>query len=162
MTEDDRWVDLEDRKTAPIKDINRLSGPKVLKSNIIGAGNGLFAEMDYEKGDVVTTYEGNIIRGRVYGDYVIWLHDVPKFKNYTINGELYFPLRAKGPWINEARGVPANVRWAPSKDAWGNVIIRQDPMGRDYPLIEITAKDFIAKDSEFLAKYAGAKRHSVD
>lgn len=67
---------------------NTLPGPKILK--VEGAGYGLFADKDYEKGELKIEYGGEYVKNGT-GDYV--------FEDY--DSEFVFKYSEKGRWIND-------------------------------------------------------------
>jgi hypothetical protein len=93
----DREVDLrkEDKKLI-IELANSLPGPKVLYVDD-DMGYGLFAERDYNEGEIVTYYGG--VKGvKAKGDYVVDVNDIK-----TFDSEYIFKISEKGRWINSSK-----------------------------------------------------------
>jgi endogenous inhibitor of DNA gyrase (YacG/DUF329 family) len=100
-----KWVNLaQDALPDVIAAANALGGPQIqFVSDEMGYG--LFADKEYRKGSIVTTYDGARSRNRVDGSYVLAF---PRQKVY-IDAEKRFPLEAKGRWINDTDTETENV-----------------------------------------------------
>lgn len=87
-----KWVINE--KERLVDAINVFKGPKVQKDRV--RGYGLFADRDYEAGEIITRFGGRVIYGgNISGDYVA------KCSEFYIDGFDGFRLSERGRWINE-------------------------------------------------------------
>ena len=85
---------------------NLIGGPIIKMSNIKGVGYGLFADRNYHKKEIITTYGGKLCYGKTHGDYVFKLSDNPLI---YVDGEYDFHPSEKGRWLNHGSEEQTNM-----------------------------------------------------
>lgn len=124
-----KWViyDIEGLVNA----VNAFKGPKVKKDRI--RGYGLFADRDYQPGELVTKYGGRTIwnTSQLRGDYVA------KASEHHIDGFDTFRLSEKGRWINEFDSERTFVNCSLGRDIRAIVLVKEGEQffcnyGNDY------------------------------
>lgn len=87
------------KKTDDLREIvflaNLTPGPVILPTRT--RGYGLFADREYEGGEIVTMYGGDKVTGETEGDYVLY----NQVTGVTTDGRYGYKLGEKGRWINE-------------------------------------------------------------
>lgn len=124
-----KWViyDIEGLVNA----VNAFKGPKVKKDRI--RGYGLFADRDYQPGELVTKYGGRTVYNTVHlrGDYVA------KASEFYIDGFDGFRLSERGRWINEFDSERTFVNCSLGRDIRAIVLVKEGEQffcnyGNDY------------------------------
>ena len=92
---DHKFIDKHNCKLAKLGNLE--GGPQIRMSMIKGVGFGLFADKNYKKKDIITSYGGRLYYKKVQGDYAFKLSDDPII---YIDGECDFHPSEKGRWLN--------------------------------------------------------------
>ena len=90
--------DVCDNLPQVIERVNAIQGPQV-KFDPKRCCYGLYADRDYDEGELVTLYGGVKYSGERSGDYV---SKIGKHGNLHIDGHYGFTQSEKGRWINES------------------------------------------------------------
>ena len=98
--------DVQKRLEDIIELSNSLGGPKIKKDKI--RGWGLFADRNYQKGEIITKYGGAKVSKDAVGDYIAVSGKGSYLK--CINGLYGFNIYSeRGRWINEYDGQRSKV-----------------------------------------------------
>jgi SET domain-containing protein len=95
MSLNDKFTNNKNRELAELG--NSVGGPQIKMSNIKGVGYGLFADKNYKKKDLVTSYGGSLHYKKIHGDYAFRLSEDPLI---YVDGECDFHPSEKGRWLN--------------------------------------------------------------
>jgi len=85
---------------------NLLGGPQIKLSIIKGVGYGLFADKNYIKKEIITTYGGELHYEKFHGDYAFRLSENPLI---YVDGEYNFHPSEKGRWLNHGSEDQKNL-----------------------------------------------------
>ncbi|CAH6420208.1 Hypothetical protein UVM_LOCUS79 [uncultured virus] len=96
------------------RELRQFGSPRLAKSTIAGAGRGLFAERDYERGELVTFYDGRVLtNGQSSRSDSVYLLEYNA--TYVIDGESGY--RGLGRHINSPAGTGRRTNVEFVKDA---------------------------------------------